>query len=1170
MKKNLLIAFCIFAVAVFFHFAGETNAQTESVLKREQLYRFNNLGVAFMEQYKHEDAIREFKQALAADSSFAPARINLAMAFFFLNDSKTAIEEARAAIKVAPESLQAHYILGAALRNEKSFDEAITEFKKVLASDPGDPATNIQIGQILSQKQQYADAVGAFRIALDAEPFNATAAYSLAQALIRSGNAAEGQKMLAKFQQLRSTGYATTLGNVYGEKGRYAEATVSTGAEPDLVQPAQKLTFIDATSSSGISQKTDPRRLNLMLGRKIAKADFNEQMKNELISAFGSRISLADFNNDSRQDLIMTGVDAGGKPFLKLYQNNEGGKFADVTEKSRITAGGFISGAICGDFDNDEKTDVAVFGYRNFALWKNNGDGSFSDITAKSGLPVSYVQWAMSAVWFDSDHDGDLDLYLGNFAELGQWPVAGESAIFPDDFSGQPNRHFRNNGNGSFTEITEQSGLGGGNNKTTSVVATDFNNQRDIDLLVVNYNAPAQLFSNQRDGSFKDVAAPAGLTQSFKALSVAVGDLNKDNYVDLYFPQNSLKDALFLSNGRGGFSRKEKTDDSSSLFAQMTDIDNDGLLDVVLLSGDTIKLRRGLGGELATPAAVSSVFKAAETGALSSADINGDGGIDLVTIASDGSPAVLQSEGFGKNFARLSLAGKTSNRSAIGVKAELRSGSLRQKIETYSSSPAPASAGIQFGLGYRTGVDSLQLYWPAGILQSELSIKANANNSIDELDRKGTSCPLLYAWNGSEYSFVTDFLGGSAIGSLTGPGTWNYPDTNEYIRVTGDQLKERNGLLSIRMNNQLEEVIFFDQVRLLAVDHPADTEIHPNERLLPGPPYPEFKIFTTKSSRPPVSATDDKGNDILPLIKDIDRKYPEDFEKLQFKGYAKEHAITIYPDKIGPGKIGKTDRILLLMTAWIDYADSTSNLSASQAGEKLVLPYVQVVNARGEWETVVPQMGFPAGLPKTMTVDLTGKFITNDHRIRIVTGMRIYWDQILVDTFSEGAPIKVTTLDPVSANLHWRGFPREYSPDGRMPLIYDYRIIEPAAPWKAHQGSYTRFGDVRELLLATDDMYVITRNGDEMQVDFNARRLPVLPSGWKRTYLVFADGFGKDMDINSARPETIGELPFHGMKSYPWSKSDHYPMTKRHLEYLEKYNTRIVGEPLQASWRGVK
>jgi len=205
-----------------------------------------------------------------------------------------------------------------------------------------------------------------------------------------------------------------------------------------------------------------------------------------------------------------------------------------------------------------------------------------------------------------------------------------------------------------------------------------------------------------------------------------------------------------------------------------------------------------------------------------------------------------------------------------------------------------------------------------------------------------------------------------------------------------------------------------------------------------------------------------------------------------------------------------------------------------------------------------------------MTVDLSGKFLCADSRVRIVTSMRIYWDQILVDASGGNAPAKITKLDPVAANLRWRGFPSEYSPDGRKPLIYDYNRVEPFAPWKAHLGNYTRFGDVRELLLAADDMYVITRNGDEIQLDFDARRLPPLPAGWKRTYLVFADGFGKDMDINSARPETIGELPYHGMKSYPYAPGDAYPNDKRHQEYLERYNTRIIGNQTQAAWRGVK
>jgi hypothetical protein len=361
----------------------------------------------------------------------------------------------------------------------------------------------------------------------------------------------------------------------------------------------------------------------------------------------------------------------------------------------------------------------------------------------------------------------------------------------------------------------------------------------------------------------------------------------------------------------------------------------------------------------------------------------------------------------------------------------------------------------------------------------------------------------------------------------------------------------------------LEEVIYYDAVKLLAVDHPADTEIYPNERLMPSPPYPEFKIYTTRNARPPVKAVDDKGADVLPLIKDVDRRYPEDFEKLRFKGYAKEHAL-----ELDLGDVRDAKRVLLLMTAWIDYADSTSNMAAAQAGVTLTPPYVQVKNAAGEWQTVIPQMGFPAGLPKTMTVDLTGKFLCGDSRIRIVTSMRIYWDQILVDVSGGEFPTHVTELAPTRADLRWRGFPREYSPDGRKPLIYDYSVIEPSAPWKAHLGNYTRYGDIRELVLTPDDMYVVTRNGDEMQVDFDARSLPALPKGWKRTFLVYANGFGKDMDINSARPEAISELPFHEMKSYPYSPTDHYPMTRRHQEYLERYNTRTVNEQTQAFWRG--
>lgn len=1164
-KRLLLISLGVLAVALvcsqwLFPFASSAGqAPSEAQQKREQLYRLNNQGIAFMEQYKHEDAVKKFKEALATDANFALARTNLALALFYLNDSRAAVEEARAAVKLVPNSPTAHYVLGASLRNEKLYDEALAEFNQVLKLDPQDPATNILIGQIYSQKQQYNDAIVAFRRALDAESFNATAAYSLAQAQIRAGQAAEGQKMLAKFQQLRASGYATTLGQVYGEKGRYGEAVVSTGAEAELVSPdGVKVSF--GENKPGLSVTTAAKPLHTALNRKLNKAEFNDQTKRELIAPFSNNLALADFNNDNKLDLFVSGVTADGKPFVKFLQN-DGGKFPDVTDKTKITANNFISGAVFGDFDNDNKTDAALFGYQTLTLWRNNGDGSFSDVTAKAGLNNS--AWTLTAAWVDADHDGDLDLFAGNFADLSQWPGNSDAATFPDDFAGADNKLFRNNGDGSFTDITTQAGLAGGKLKTTAVVCTDFNNQRDIDFLVVNYGAPVQLFSNQRDGSFKEIAATVGLSFNGKALSGGAGDLNKDNFVDFYLPGWDGKGALFLSNGRGGFAPVTGNEQASAA-AQFADYDNDGLLDVITSGQDAVALRRGLGNKLADATSLPAT-KSEWARAFAVGDLNEDGGVDVVTFKSNGELAIWQNNGFGKNYARLLLAGKTSNRSAVGTKVELRSGSLRQKLEVYASSPAPAAASLNLGLGYRTQIDALSLFWPAGILQSESAVKASAENQIEELDRKGTSCPLLYAWNGKGYNFVTDFLGGSAIGYLLAPGTYNYPDTDEYIRVTSEQLQERDGFLSLRMNNQLEEVIFFDQAKLLAVDHPADIEIYPNERLMPGPPYPEFKTFAVKQPRPPISAVDERGQDILPLLKDIDRRYPEDFAKLPFKGYAREHAITL-----DLGDLRNAKRVLLLMTAWIDYADSTSNLAASQAGVKLVPPYVQVKNAAGEWQTVVPQMGFPAGLPKTMTVDLTGKFLCQDARVRIVTSMRIYWDQILLDTFDGVTPSKVSQLSPARAELRWRGFPREYSPDGRKPLIYDYSVIESCAPWKAHLGNYTRFGDVRALLLQRDDRYVITRNGDEIQLDFDARRLPVLPAGWKRTYLVFADGFGKDMDINSARPETIGELPFHGMKSYPYAPTDRYPQTKRHQDYLRQYNTRTVNQQTQASWQGVK
>src|SRR5262249_20184112 len=152
--------------------------------------------------------------------------------------------------------------------------------------------------------------------------------------------------------------------------------------------------------------------------------------------------------------------------------------------------------------------------------------------------------------------------------------------------------------------------------------------------------------------------------------------------------------------------------------------------------------------------------------------------------------------------------------------------------------------------------------------------------------------------------------------------------------------------------------------------------------------------------------------------------------------------------------------------------------------------------------------------PQTIVVDLTGKFLTRNREVRLVTNMRIYWDQILVDTSDNNLPIQMTPVGLLTADLHWRGFSAETSPDGREPFGYDYGRVSLTSPWKTFTGRYTREGDVRELLRRADDMFVISRPGDEIALSFDATKLPPLPSGWKRTFLLYADGFSKEMDIN--------------------------------------------------------
>jgi tetratricopeptide (TPR) repeat protein len=1088
---------------------------------REDAYRANNLGVALLEQFKHKEAADAFRRALQLDPSLALARINLGIALFNIPDLPAAQKELQAAIAAAPSAPQPHYLLGLAAKTQNRADDAIASFQKVLRVDPNDVGANINLGQLYSQQRKYTEAIAALRLAVAAEPYNATALYNLGTSLIRSGQREEGQKVIAQFQELRQRGTGTTLGSNYLEQGRYAEAVASTGAEPDLVdKQTPEVVFSDATSAA---LPPDSR------GGAIAD--------DHLTGA----VVLFDYDRDGDLDLLEA-VNLG----QRLLRNDKG-KFTDVTahagalsqigktqgRPSVLPQIGNTQGtaAVAGDYDNDTRPDVFILRYGGAStLYHNDGNGSFSDVTAKALIPPA-LNFGETAAFVDFDHDGDLDLLLG-----------GDGLLL-----------LRNNGDGTFSDQTAAAKL---TDKVHAyaIVPTDFDNRRDIDLLVAS-TEKVSLWRNMRDGTFRDVAAEVGLTLK-GVTTVAAGDVNKDGFTDFYFasPSGDMVGYLALSNGKERF-EITKTEGGATA-AQFIDYDNDGLLDLVRLAQGSLRVLRNTGNAWVDVSSKATKGTIGTSGpVLAAGDIDGDGDTDLIYGSGISPLKAARNDGGNTNRSlRVGLAGRVSNRSGVGTKIEVRAGSLAQKLETYSASPAPAPADVVFGLGKRTVVDAVRVLWPAGIVQAETELANNKSISLTELDRKPSSCPYLYAWDGERFGFITDFMGGGEMGHLDAPGFFNTPDPDEYVRIRGDQLREHNGRYELRVTNELEEALFVDKVQLISVAHPERVEVFPNEGLTV-PPQP-FKIYATRDARPPAAAVDEHGHDVLSRISQMDRQYPDDFKLHGIRGYADEHELTLKLDA------APSSRVQLILTGWTDYAWSSDNLAASQSGKSLQLPALQVKDKQGQWRTVVENVGIPVGRPQTVVADLTGKFLSASRDVRIVTNMRIYWDQILVDTSGGKFPLQITRLDPSVADLRWRGFSLEHSPDGRQPLTYDYKQVSFTSPWKVMTGRYTREGDVRELLLGSDDLFVISRPGDELVLSFVANKLPALPRGWTRTFLLYADGFSKEMDINSASPDQVGPLPFHGMSRYPYSWPERYPLTMERQRYLEKYNTRIVTSPL--------
>ena len=1084
----------------------------------ERAYAANNVGVAWLEQFNFQKGADAFREALRNEPSLAVARFNLALALLYANDSTAAAREAREAAALMPSHAGPSYVLGLIAKGAGRASEAAAAFERVVQIDPEDPAANVQLGQVKLQLGDTDGAIARFETALKFEPFNATAAYNLSVALGRAGRAGDARRVLERFQSLRESGSAVTLGNNYLEQGRYAEAVASTGAEREVVdRRTPSVRFVPqppiaparaATPSTPLGRSFQPRELDAAGRRAVA-------------AAVAGGVALIDFDADGDPDLVEVGA-AGDR----LWRNDRG-RFVELPARlPRARDGAPGLGALAGDYNNDGRGDLLVLRHGTVSLVRNDGAGRFSDRTAEAGIRIGPSELPVSAAFVDYDHDGDLDLLLCGYLDL---IATGAPARFPDDFPSAAARLWRNNGNGTFTDLTKESKIAIA--RAAAVVATDYDDRRDVDLMMASETGRLALFKNVRDGSFSDVARDAGLTATGRLTALAAADLNRDGRTDFLIGRADGPASLALSTGRDRFRVEAAPSTLAGIVAaRFVDYDNDGLVDLLAWTTRDARLLRNVGDgwvDVTTraladaPGMVLPAFAAGRSAAV--ADLDGDGDADIVLRGTRGL-RVFRNEGGDRGGAlRVRLAARVSNRSAAGSKVELRAGSLKQRRETFASMPAPAAEDLVFGLGGRASVDAVRVLWPAGIVQAEIQPPLARTLAVTELNRKPSSCPYLYTWDGSRFQFITDFLGGGELGHWEAPGVRNTPDPDEYVRIPGDMLRARAGRYEIHVTNELEEVLYLDHLRLDVLTHSRDVEVYPNEGLMASPPPPT--VYAVRGRRAPVSVRDEHGHDVGAAVAEIDRRAPEDFTLESIRGYAARHVLDIVVDDRG----GPAD--VLLLTGWTDYAFSRDNVAAFQQGRRLSPPALQVRAGNGGWRTAVDDIGFPAGRPQTIVVDLRAPALRGARELRIVTDMRIYWDRVAVGSVDAPASVRREPLALSTARLAWRGFSEEAT--AAEPFTYDYARVSPVSPWRTPVGSYTVEGDVRPLLAASDDRFVVARPGDDVHLTFDASALPALPAGWTRTFLLYADGFSKEMDLQSASPDAVGPLPFHGMRAYP-------------------------------------
>ena len=1127
------------------------------------------LGLAYLEENQLEQAEAQFLKLVELDPKEVLGYANLGVVYLRMGRYGEAEEWLQKAIKMDPRDPDIRLILAKVYEMNEQTGKAINELEQAIRFDPSHVKSLYSLTELyasstddeaLKKRHKYTEAL------VESAPGNIVPRLNLIDILIREGNS---DKALAQMEEL-----PRLFPEFPKEAIEYYDQTIHAleARENDKAAVSFMIfhNYLKVTSpyQAGILELKGPG--GALIGSPVITFDQQsgpapildwqaalEAIKfNDITSSAGldildggsghTSVTSGDYDGDGNTDLYIGRFDRQSGTARHFLLRNSLGKFSDVTDEAGIQHTGKEYAARFGDFNNDGYLDLCVLKDGANLLYKNTGEGTFVDATTSAG--IGDKSGGNGLIFFDYDHDGDLDLFVARR---------------------DSNLMYRNNADGTFVEQGMKSNLSGGEVNSTDAAFGDFDEDGDIDLFVVNSDGPNKLYANQRQGIFRDITEGSGLGTETGSSAVAAGDYNNDGFLDLFVASSEPGQCRLYSNlGDGHFETDVRSDelirflrDIRAHDASFLDFDNDGHLDLLVAGeprqrgskGVTLYHNDGTGKFYIVPDMLPADLVSGRQ--IRTFDYNEDGDTDILMAGLDGSVRLLRNDGGNNHFVKMNLVGlrtgsAKNNYYGIGAKVEIRSGNLYQ-------SKVVTEPGIHFGLGPRSKADVIRILWTNGVPQN-IFYPGTDQDLVEEQILKG-SCPFLYAWNGDEYVFLKDIMWRSALGMPLGimgeaEAYASAEASVDYIKISRDQLKPRKGKYTVQVTGELWETIYFDKVALIVIDHPDSLEILVNERLLP-PTLPGYRIYRIRDRHVPVTATNGSGMDLLPLIKNKDDRYIPNLNPGRYQGLTEMTELVL-----DLGKISHSDGLTLFLNGWIFPTDASINASLSQgAGVEVIPPYLQAINGKGDWETIIDNLSFPMGKDKTVVADLSGKISASDPRIRICTNMEIYWDHIFYAWDLPDAPVRSHELAPASADLHYRGFSRAFRKGGRYgPHWFDYAEVTTGQKWRDLLGNYTRYGDVLPLLMEADDQYIIENAGDETTISFDAGNLPELLKGWKRDFLIHSVGWVKDGDLNTASGQTVAPLPFHGMTRYPYGPDESYPSDQAHKKYLEEYNTREV------------